>query len=155
MKKDMANLKMISMQTPGIIPVRSENCVAFYLRNTEELYHALHAICVNHRMDVGHWSSYDKYDRDDFDKFRHECKWNSGFLEGCVDDRMLFSKETEWLEGPDWYIFQHYTQKGLYWSENSGQYEDCVHNHIHVSKLSEIKERVDTFFAKFDGQEVE
>lgn len=131
------------------MPMESKSCSAYYLGTVEELHRALYNVCCNHRIRVGNWDSYYESDRNNYEKFIKELQWNSGFIVG-LNRKDIFSDNDNLSGGPDWYIIQKYSETESYWSDNREQYEDISRDYIAITKLSDIRHRVDDFFKNFE-----
>lgn len=142
-------IKYINLKTPYFMPMESESCRAYYLKTVEELHRTLYNICCNYRMRIGNWDSYYESDRKNYEKFIKELQWNLDFIVG-LNRKDLFTEEINLPEGPDWYIIQKYSETKSYWSDNREQYEDSSEDYIAITKLSDIRHRVDDFFKNFE-----
>lgn len=131
-------LKKICVSVPSFLPKCGDRGTAYYIDGEETYNRAVFDFCNRHRIRIYNWDPYYKSSRDNYEAFMKEFRW------GC-DDKI--EKPYEMPEG--WYMFQKYTHKGTYWSENREQEELYSETRITIDSISAAKEQVEEFLSKF------
>lgn len=140
-EKDKLPIKVGNV--PSILPRYSERYKAYFIRDKDNMLKAIFYFCKDYRIDVGRWKPYYESYRDDFDLFLQEFNGN------CEFTGYRFHGEDHPFNGPGWYVFQKYDEKGSYHSDKYGE-ADYTEPHIMIKSLADIKARFERFLSVFE-----
>lgn len=134
-------LKKVYASVPSFLPKCRDGGAAYYIDSEETCRRAIFDFCRGHRVSVHNWQPYYESDREDYEKFLKESDYGYG-------DKV--EKPYEMPEG--WYMFQTYTYKGTYWSDNREQDEEYSETRVTIDSISAAKERVEEFLSKISDE---